>query len=171
MSSWDTNPWSNFCDPHWELICCNKWHTGTLEIFTLLEIVVATHFHERHGTKTVLLLLCADGEASWSLLPGSIALLADDTVQPDITYFFIFKVTGQVWESQKRISINTDHSYHQHWQAVGAVRLSYPTFLLSMILIQKFILINNYTKPQTWKPTEVTLWTFKVCKSYHLGHL
>ena len=32
MSSWDTNPWSNFCDSHWELICCNKWHSGTLEI-------------------------------------------------------------------------------------------------------------------------------------------
>ena len=29
MSSRDTNPWSNFCDPHWELICRNKWHSGT----------------------------------------------------------------------------------------------------------------------------------------------
>ena len=26
----------------------------------------------------------------------------------------IIKVTGQVWERQKRISINTNHSYHQH---------------------------------------------------------
>ena len=24
VSSWDNNPWSNFCDPHWELICHNK---------------------------------------------------------------------------------------------------------------------------------------------------
>ena len=32
MSSWDTNPWSNFCDPHWELICHNKWHLRTSEI-------------------------------------------------------------------------------------------------------------------------------------------
>ena len=34
MSSWDTDPWSNFCDPHWELICPNKWHLGTSEIST-----------------------------------------------------------------------------------------------------------------------------------------
>ena len=24
VKSWDTNPWSIFCDPHWELICHNK---------------------------------------------------------------------------------------------------------------------------------------------------
>ena len=52
MSSWDTNPWSNFDDPHWELICHNKWHPGTLEISTPQEIAVGTHFHARHGTKT-----------------------------------------------------------------------------------------------------------------------
>ena len=23
-----SNPWSNFCDLHWELISCNKWHSG-----------------------------------------------------------------------------------------------------------------------------------------------
>ena len=33
VSSWDTNPWSNFHDPHWEPICCNKWHPGTLNWF------------------------------------------------------------------------------------------------------------------------------------------
>ena len=45
VSSWDTNPWSNFCDPHWELICCNKWHTGSSEISTSPEIAVGKHFH------------------------------------------------------------------------------------------------------------------------------
>ena len=44
---------------------------------------------------------------------SSISLLSG-TVQPENTYFCILKVTGQVWESQKRISINTNHSYHQH---------------------------------------------------------
>ena len=34
VSSWDTNPWSNFCDPHWELIYHKKLHPGTLEIST-----------------------------------------------------------------------------------------------------------------------------------------
>ena len=61
-------PWSNFCDLHWELICCNKWHQGTSEIFMPLEIYVGTHFHTQHGTKTTPVFLPADGEASWCLL-------------------------------------------------------------------------------------------------------
>ena len=44
MSSWDTNPWSNFCDPHRELICHNKWHPGTSGIFTTSKIAVRTHY-------------------------------------------------------------------------------------------------------------------------------
>ena len=113
MSSWDTNPWSNFCDPHWELICCNKWHPGTSEISTHPKIAVGTHFHMWHGTKTILVFLHADGEASWLLLPSSDSLLSGSTVQPESTYLCILKVTGQVWENKKRISINTNHSYHQ----------------------------------------------------------
>ena len=58
-----------------------------------------------HGTKTTPVFLPADGEASWSLLPSSISLLSGGTVQPENTYSSILKVTGQVWESQKRISI------------------------------------------------------------------
>ena len=34
MSSWDTNPWITFCDPHQELICRNKRHPGTSNICT-----------------------------------------------------------------------------------------------------------------------------------------
>ena len=58
-----------------------------------------------HGTKTTLVFLPADGEASWSLLPSSVSLLSGGTVQPENTYSCILKVTGQVWESQKRINI------------------------------------------------------------------
>ena len=47
MSSRDTNLWCNFCDHHWALICHNKWHPGTSEIFTAPEIAVGTHFHAR----------------------------------------------------------------------------------------------------------------------------
>ena len=36
---------------------------------------------------------------------GSVSLLSGSTVQPEHTYSRILKVTGQVWESQKRISI------------------------------------------------------------------
>ena len=72
MSSWTTNLWSNFYDPQWKLICCNKWHPGTLEISTLAEIAVGTHFHVQHGTKTTPVLLPADGEGSWSLISSSL---------------------------------------------------------------------------------------------------
>ena len=58
-----------------------------------------------HGTKTTPLFLPADGEVSWSLLPSSVSLLSGGTVQPENTYSCILKVTGQVWESQKWISI------------------------------------------------------------------
>ena len=51
--------------------------------------------HE-HGTKTTPVILPADGEASWSLLPGSVSLLSGGTMQPENTYSSILKVTGQV---------------------------------------------------------------------------
>ena len=44
----------------------------------------------------------------------SVSLLSVGTVQPESTYSCILKVTGQVWEIQKLIRINTNHSYHQH---------------------------------------------------------
>ena len=75
VSSWDTNPWYNFCDPHWELNCHNEWHPGTSEISEPLEIAVGTHFHMQHSTKTTLVFLATDGEASWLLLPSLISLL------------------------------------------------------------------------------------------------
>ena len=66
-----------------------------------------------HGTKTIPVFLPADGDASWSLLLSSVSLLSRGTVQPENTYSRILKVTGRVWESQKRISISTNHSHHQ----------------------------------------------------------
>ena len=49
-----------------------------------------------HGTKTTLVFLPADGEASWVLLPSSVSLLSGGTVQPENTYCSTLKVTGQV---------------------------------------------------------------------------
>ena len=40
----------------------------------------------KHGTKTTLLFLTADGEASWSLLPSLVLLLSGGTVQPENTF-------------------------------------------------------------------------------------
>ena len=49
-----------------------------------------------HGTKTTLILLRDDGEASWLLLPSSVSLLSGSTMQSENTYSRILKVTGEV---------------------------------------------------------------------------
>ena len=49
-----------------------------------------------NGTKTTLVFLPADEEASWLLLPSSASLLSGSTVQPENAYSCILKVTGQV---------------------------------------------------------------------------
>ena len=49
-----------------------------------------------HGTKTTLLFLPSDREASWLLFPSSVSLLSGSTVQPENTYSLILKVAGQV---------------------------------------------------------------------------
>ena len=50
------------------------------------EIAIGTHFHVGHGTKTTPVLLNANGEATWSLLPSLISLLSGCTVQPENAY-------------------------------------------------------------------------------------
>ena len=65
------------------------------------------------GTKTNPVFLPSDGKAFWWLLPSLVSLVLCATVQPENTNSCIVKVTGEVRESQKRISINTNHSYHQ----------------------------------------------------------
>ena len=67
----------------------------------------------KYGTKTTPVFSPADGEASSSLLPSSVSLLSGGTVQPENTYSHILKEAGQARESQKRISININPSYHQ----------------------------------------------------------
>ena len=105
--------WSNFCDPHWELICRNKWQPGISTISTPLEITIGTHFHVRHETKTILIFLAACGKGFWPLLPRSIYLLSGGKVQPENTYSCILKVQKQVWEKQKRWSIDINLTYRQ----------------------------------------------------------
>ena len=52
------------------------------------ELTVNTHFHVRHGTKTISVFLPADVKTSWSTLPSLLPLLSACTVQPENTYFF-----------------------------------------------------------------------------------
>ena len=68
---------------------------------------------ENMALKLPRCFLPADGEPLWWLLPSSVSLLSGGTVQPENIYSLILKVTGEVWQSQKRISISTNHSYHQ----------------------------------------------------------
>ena len=49
--------------------------------------------HE-HDTKTSLVFLLADGEASWLLLPSSVYLLPGGTRQPE-KKTFLFRISGQ----------------------------------------------------------------------------
>ena len=49
-----------------------------------------------HGIKTTPVILPADREASWSLLPSSVFLLPGSTMQLENTYSLILKVTGQL---------------------------------------------------------------------------
>ena len=60
-----------------------------------------------YDTKTTLVFLPADGEASRSLLPSLVSLLSGGTVQSENTYSSILKVTGQVSEIEKK-------DKHQH---------------------------------------------------------
>ena len=46
----------------------------------------------KHGTKTPLVFLPADGEASWLLVPGLVSLQSGGTLQPENTYSSILKV-------------------------------------------------------------------------------
>ena len=92
--------------------CHDKWHPGNSGISAPLEIAEGTYFHVQRGTKTNLIFLPADGEASLSLLP-SLASVQSSIVQPENTYCFILKVTYHVWESQKKLSINFNNNYHQ----------------------------------------------------------
>ena len=93
--------------------CHNKWHPETSEISKPLEIAILTHFHGWHSIKTTPVFLPTNGEASWLLTSSLVFLLSSGTVQPENTYSCILKMTGQVWEYQKRISINTNHSHHK----------------------------------------------------------
>ena len=65
-----------------------------------------------HGTKTTPVFLLSNGEAPWSLLPSSVSLLYDGTVQSPIPVYLRLQVRSE--EAKKeRISISNNHSYHQ----------------------------------------------------------
>ena len=132
LNLWDNNPWSIFCDPHCELICCNEWHSGTLEISIPQEIAVRTHFHVRHDTKTTPVFLPADKEASW--LSSLLSLLSSRIVQPENTNSCILRITGQVWESQKSFRSSVNQPNMKRWGARQVDVIKY--LLLKVFLLQ-----------------------------------
>ena len=69
--------------------------------------------HE-YGTKTTLVFLPADVEASWSLLPSLVSLLSGSTVQPKKHLFqYPHGDRSSLRKQNKNIRINTNHSYDQ----------------------------------------------------------
>ena len=85
----------------------------TSTISSSQEVAVGTHFHMQHGTKTTLLFLPADGEASLFLLLGLVSLLSGSTLQLENTYSCILKMTSQVRENQQNTTITFSYWYHQ----------------------------------------------------------
>ena len=136
MSSWGTNPWSDFCNPQWELIGHNKSHLGTSE----------TSKNSRRDT-----VLCVNMALKLPqyfcllvekpLFPSLISILSRGTVQPENTYSCIVKVTRQVWESQKRVSINNH----------GCIRIHLPkpisTVLYNYYYVRFLFLLISYMTP------------------------
>ena len=100
MSSWDTNPWSNFCDPHWEFICRNKWHPGTSEISTAPEIAVGTHFHVHNVALKLFLYfyLLMEKPLGHYFQVRSPYYQAAQCNQKTAIPVSSLEVTGQVWE-------------------------------------------------------------------------
>ena len=122
-----------------------------------------------YGTKTTPVFLPADGEASWSLLPSSVSLLSGGTVQPENTYSSILRVTGQVWESQKRISINTNNLFQslssQTCSSLFLLKLHAWMYNTQPIVYQWC----NLTIAQRFWVTKVYLWASKIPKIRLLG--
>ena len=100
VTLWDTNLWSSFCDPYWELICRNKWYSRTSEIPTPPQIALGTFMCDMTLKLPWYYYLLTE-KSHWLLLPTLYSLLSGDTVQPENTYSCTFKVTGQVWEHLK----------------------------------------------------------------------
>ena len=94
---------------------------------TLLEISARTHFHAQNDTGITPVILPADGETSRSLLPSSIYLLSNHTVQPENNCFCIFKVIGKVWKAKKR---------KESALVTGTASFRHPNSLLSDLMMQ-----------------------------------
>ena len=110
-----------------------------------------------HGTKTTPVFLPADGEASWLLLPSLVSLLSDDTVQPENTYSHILKVTGQMWESQKRISINTNQ--------LGDNGISLLLSLRDSTVRCLELMISSVSATSVLNPSSLRLWPWAISKA------
>ena len=62
------------CDPLRELICCNKWHPGTVGISTYNKQSckdVKTNFHAQDRARNTPIFLSANGEYFWLLSVAS----------------------------------------------------------------------------------------------------
>ena len=85
-------------------------------ISTPLEIALETHFHVHYDTETTPVFLLADREASYLLLPSLASLLSGGKLKPENTYSCILYPRGDrpgLRKHKKRISIKTNHNYHQ----------------------------------------------------------
>ena len=122
--------------------CHNKWHPGTLEISTPLEIAVGTHFYAWHGTKFIAVFLPADGEVSWLLHPSLLFLLSGGSVQPENT-----KSCIPVWQVRSEKPENGQVS--TLITAITTVHLPNPVST-DLTLKSDLVLTNPIGKERSW---------------------
>ena len=117
------------CEPHRELICPSKWHQSTSAISAPQEIGVVIYFLVHHSSKTTLLFLPADEEASWLLF--TVFLLSSSTLQPI--------AVSPRWQvrHEKAKKVNINYSYHQCSSAWVSLDWSYDSDWVWTILIGK----------------------------------
>ena len=108
-------------------------------------------------------------EASWSLLPSLVSLVAGSTVQPENTYSCILKVSGHIVHIQERIRSNQDFGWELARQMVVSFfrwDLKTPSIKSSEYISQakkiKKIPIVMSTISHFWSPSLTILWQWVV---------
>ena len=112
MSSWDTNPWSNFWDPPWELICRIIIHTTGNSCrdalrCTNMALKVPWYFY----------LLMEKPLSCYFQIWSLYYQAAQCTQKTPILLSWRWQIRSEKAKKKKkkeRITINTNHSYHEY---------------------------------------------------------
>ena len=133
VSDRDIYPWGVFCEPHWELLCCNKWYPVAVCNITPMEIVPGTQFHVRVALNIYSCSYLWIKKPLGRLFQIWSPVLSDEIVKQCTHYCSIFKVSNQVWESQ--INIFGDKVINHMWELTFFATATIAHFPKSMFTI------------------------------------